>query len=319
MSKLVSVVTVFHNRAAHIASSVGSLLSQTYHELEIIVVDDGSTDNTASKLAELTDSRLDVRIQANTGFTPAIESAVRSAKGEIVAIHGAGDISAPTRIERQLAALNEHPEVVVTGCLVTNQADQIRAPTGSIPVGVPMTFAELAGVYPMTHGEAMFRKSVFEDVGGYRPFFHLAQDYDLWLRMSEHGSFFTVPEPLYQRRQFENSINTNIIKVLQQHHYASFAHFCGRTRLEQGYDPLDRFGNAGALMLPASKPLAKRLSVIGLKALANGDQNGELLIAAALAKHRNPLTLTASGIAKAKKRWPKAVPEILQALLKMGL
>lgn len=318
MSRLVSVVTVFHNRAAHIASSVGSLLNQTYRELEIIVIDDGSTDDTANELAKLSDSRLDIRIQANTGFTPAIESAVRSAKGEIVAIHGSGDISAPTRIERQLAALDAHPEVVVTGCLVTNQADEMRTPTGSIPVGVPMTFAELADVYPMTHGEAMFRKSVFEQVGGYRPFFQLAQDYDLWLRMNEYGNFFTVPEPLYQRRQFDNSINTNIVKLLQQQHYASFAHFCGRTRLEQGYDPLDRFGNAGALMLPASKPLAKRLTAMGLKALANGDQNGRLLIGAALAKHRSPRTLTASGIARAQKRWPKTVPRILQALFKVN-
>lgn len=316
MSRLVSVVTVFHNRAPHIAGSVGSLLNQTHRELEIIVVDDGSTDNTAEELAKLSDSRLDVRIQKNTGFTPAIERAVRSAKGEIVAIHGSGDISAPTRIERQLASLEAHPEVVVTGCLVTNQENEVRKPTGSLPIGTPMTFSELADVYPMTHGEAMFRKSVFEQVGGYRSFFQLAQDYDLWLRMNEHGKFFTVPEPLYQRRQFENSINTNIVKLLQQQHYASFAHFCGRSRTEQGYDPLDQFGNAGAFMLPVSKPLAKRLSAMGLKALARGDQNGELLVAAALTKHRSPRNVTAAGIAMAYKRWPKAVPSLLQKLLK---
>lgn len=317
MNRLVSVVTVFHNRGGHIASSIGSLLNQTYRNLEIIVVDDGSTDDTVAQLAKLNDSRLDIRVQENIGFTKSIEAAVRSAKGEIVAIHGSGDISAPTRIERQLNALDSNSTVVVTGCLVTTETDTIRPPTGTLSVGTPMSFAELADVYPMTHGEAMFRKAAYEQSGGYRQFFELAQDYDLWLRMSEYGQFFTVPEALYKRRQFDNSINTNVVKILMQQHYASFAAYCARTRKNHGYDPLDRFGNAGALMLPPSNPLARRLSTAGLKALARGDQNGELLISASLAKNRNSRTLAASVIARAQRRWPTLVSKILRVAFKL--
>ncbi|WP_176473188.1 glycosyltransferase family 2 protein [Sphingomonas lenta] len=293
MGKLVSVVTVFHNRARHVAASVGSLLAQTHRELEIIVVDDGSTDDTSAELAKLRDPRLDVRVQANVGFTVAVDRAARSARGEVIAIHGSGDFSSPTRVERQLAALEANPKLAVVGCLVMDNAGVVRAPSGMLQVGQPMGFHDLLSTYPMTHGEAMFRKPLFEKVGGYRHFFQLAQDFDLWLRMAEHGHFMTVPEALYQRRQFDNSINTSIIKLMLQSHYGDFAAYCARVREAEGYDPLDRFGYAAALMAPKSKSLSRKLSSMGVTALLRGDQNGQLLIAAGYAARRNPRSVAA--------------------------
>src|ERR1700749_4123369 len=118
---LVTIVSVFHNRGAEVERSVNSLLAQTYTPLEIIVVDDGSTDDTALRLRAFADPRLSVRIQPNQGFTRAVDAAVRSAKGSFVAIHGAGDISLPQRIEQQARVLAEHPEVGVVGCLIENE------------------------------------------------------------------------------------------------------------------------------------------------------------------------------------------------------
>lgn len=307
MSRLVSVVTVFHNRARHVAASVGSLLAQTHDSLEIIVVDDGSSDGTATELRKLHDHRLDVRVQENTGFTIAIDRAVRSAKGDVIAIHGSGDISAPTRIKRQLAALEAHPKVVVAGCMVTNEASELRLPTSNRVLGTAMDFTELLQTYPMTHGEAMFHKPLFEQVGGYRPFFQLGQDYDLWLRMAEHGSFLTVPEPLYRRRQFENSINTNALKLMAQAHYGDFAKQCAVIRERHGYDPLERFGNAGALMARPSSELSSKLGSMGLKELLrDNDEVSRILIAASLNKGKNIRSLGAAALANLKNCAPAA-------------
>lgn len=77
MSPIVSVVTVFHNRAEEVAVSIGSLLAQTYEAIEIIAIDDGSTDGTAEALLAFQDPRLKVIIQKNRGFTATMDAAVR--------------------------------------------------------------------------------------------------------------------------------------------------------------------------------------------------------------------------------------------------
>jgi hypothetical protein len=196
---LVSIVTVYHNRGDLVTASIESLLSQTHREIEIIAVDDGSTDETYDRLRAFDDERLTVMRHPNEGFVGSIRKGVVAARGEIVAIHGSGDISHPDRIARQLAALAERPEVGVVGCHVENRnllrnTSMLHRPTVSADAG-----RQLAESNFLMHGEVMFRKQVYNAVGGYRPFFRMAQDRDLWLRMSERTGFHVVPEVLYTR------------------------------------------------------------------------------------------------------------------------
>ncbi|WP_443019281.1 glycosyltransferase family 2 protein [Sphingomonas sp. 22R3R2A-7] len=91
----VSCITVFYNRGDLLDRSVDSLIDQTLQDLEIIVIDDGSTDETMTKLKCKSDPRLKTVFQANIGFTASMNRAIRASKGRYIAVHGAGDISTP--------------------------------------------------------------------------------------------------------------------------------------------------------------------------------------------------------------------------------
>ncbi|WP_225767318.1 glycosyltransferase [Inquilinus sp. Marseille-Q2685] len=196
---LVSIVTVYYNRGDLVADSIGSLLSQTHRDIEIIAVDDGSTDETYDRLRAFDDERLTVIRHQNQGFVGSIRKGIEMARGDIIAIHGSGDISHPDRIARQLAVLAERPDVGVVGCYVENRNLLRNYSTVHMPKVGPDAGRQLAEANFLMHGEVMFRKQVYDAVGGYRPFFRLAQDRDLWLRMSERTGFHIVPEILYTR------------------------------------------------------------------------------------------------------------------------
>jgi hypothetical protein len=196
---LVSIVTVYYNRGDVVTDSIESLLSQTHRDIEIIAVDDGSTDDTYDRLLAFDDERLTVFRHRNQGFVGSIRKGIDLAKGDVIAIHGSGDISHPERIARQLAVLAERPDIGVVGCYVENRNLLRNTSTLHMPRVGPDAGRQLAETNFLMHGEVMFRRQVYDAVGGYRPFFRMAQDRDLWLRMSERTGFHIVPEVLYTR------------------------------------------------------------------------------------------------------------------------
>lgn len=280
---LVSIVTVFHNRAAFVAESIASLLAQEGADFEIIAIDDGSTDDTLAQLHGITDSRLIVVPQANSGFTRAINAAIALTRGHYIAIHGAGDISLPTRIARQAAILDARAEVGVVGCYVENHA-KIGAGSYVIrpPDGLPF-FQTLLERNLFTHGEAMFRRDVFDHVGGYREMFTFAQDFDLWLRISRHSGYAIVPEVLYVRRLFENGVSSNPHKMLLQAYASDFAVQLASAGGE--HDFLTLYGPLAAFLRKKSPRLARTIAWTGARRMVMGDEpGGWLLVATARAE-----------------------------------
>lgn len=281
MIPIVSVVTVFHNRAEEVPASIGSLLAQTYEAIEIIAIDDGSTDGTAEALLAFQDPRLKVIVQANRGFTATMDAAVRQASGRFLAVHGAGDISLPTRIARQAAILAEHPEVVVVGCRVANDNGDVRQDKSSKSTEQPLSYFEVVRINPITHGEVMFRTDAYKRAGGYRAFFHYAQDHDLWLRMNKVGKFWSIKDQLYIRKRFKNSVNSDPVKVMIQGCYGEFAEQCARSIDENGKDLLDRYGNAAGFMFDPTPKHMRKVTSLGIKALVEGDEKtGQTIIEA---------------------------------------
>lgn len=281
MNPIVSVVTVFHNRAEEVAASIGSLLAQTYEAIEIIAVDDGSTDGTAEALLAFQDPRLKVIIQKNRGFTATMDAAVREASGQYLAVHGAGDISMPTRIERQAAILAAYPEVVVVGCRVANNNGEIRRDKIARSTEQPLSYLEIVRINPITHGEAMFRIDAYKRTGGYRVFFQYAQDHDLWLRMDRVGKFWSINDQLYIRKRFDNSVNADPVKVMIQGCYGEFAEQCARSVDERGRDLLDRYGTAAGFMFDPTPKHARKVTSLGIRELVDGDEKiGQTIIEA---------------------------------------
>ena len=212
MTPLISVVTSTYNGATFLEQSLRSVLGQREVDFELIVVDDGSTDNTADILQRLSsqEPRLRVLHQENRGLTQALIRGCAEARGHYIARHDSDDISLPKRLEKQFLALSATPSVSLISC----QAQAIGPRDEPLYVsGVPKENAressEPLGGGPAGHGSTMFRAETYRTVGGYRKEFRYAQDWDLWLRLTERGNFLLLPEILYRYRIAESSISTN--------------------------------------------------------------------------------------------------------------
>ncbi len=266
----VSIVSVWYNRADHVATSIESLLAQTHDDLEIILCDDGSTDATLAELRKFDDPRLIILSQANAGFVVTMNRMIASATGDYIAVHGSGDVSLPERIARQAAVLDSDPDTGVVSCWIEARGD-IKRPRGwDKDEAQPLRSVALEG-NPFSHGEVMFRRSVFEAVGGYRPIFAFAQDRDLWLRMGLHTGYRVVPETLYRRFNLPGSVSRSGDKVILQKKLSAFAVQCARS-VDAGYgDPVDRYGASALLLAERSSRLAYDLFRLGIGAWRRGE------------------------------------------------
>lgn len=189
-----------------------SILAQKGCDLEVIVVDDGSTDATRSILEEYRreDGRVRVVHQAFSGLTAALIVGCKAARSEFIARHDADDWSAPDRMRLQAELFVQRSEVG----FVTSNVEWIS------PDGVSLGIREQSGsaeertaalldqhVGPPAHGSVMFRRAVYQASGGYRPQFYFAQDIDLWLRLAERSLLDGVSAVLYRHVRDPASIS----------------------------------------------------------------------------------------------------------------
>jgi glycosyltransferase involved in cell wall biosynthesis len=188
-----------------VCDMVVDLLSQSGVRLEVIVVDDGSADGSASFLEAYAkrDSRIRVFRQEHSGLTNALIRGCSQARADYIARHDVGDVSLPGRLQRQRECLDARPDAAVVSC-----GARFVAPRGEYLYDVLGSEAEIVTSLrslcdeqlkgPAHHGSVMFRRNAYEKVGGYRQEFYVAQDLDLWVRLAEVGNHAVVPEVLYQ-------------------------------------------------------------------------------------------------------------------------
>lgn len=211
----VSVVMSVYNGADSLPRTIESILSQENVDFEFIVIDDGSKDDSC-KILDIyaqQDSRMRVIHQENTGLTKALIRGCAEAKGEFIARQDAGDISYPKRLVSQFEQLRQEPNAVLTSC-GTRYVD----PEREVLYEVQITQSELnEGLHqrsleklkgPSHHGSVMFRRNFYNMVGGYRAEYQVAQDIDLWIRLSECGLCLTTKEILYEAMWASNGISS---------------------------------------------------------------------------------------------------------------
>jgi glycosyltransferase involved in cell wall biosynthesis len=197
----VSVVLPVFNGAAQLPATLASILDQTLDGVEVIVVDDGSTDDTPAVLARYGE-RLRVIRQENAGITRALIAGCAAARAPLIARHDCGDRSHPERLAKQ-RALFDNDAVVLAGAATTYVAPggeplYTIAPDGAA-VRESLLHADVATIRGLPHhGSAMFRREAYEAVGGYRAEFYFAQDVDLWMRLAARGHIAVNTEPLYE-------------------------------------------------------------------------------------------------------------------------
>jgi hypothetical protein len=206
----VSVLLPVRNGMAWLEESLQSLTAQTLTELEILVLEDGSTDGTAALLAAWPDARLRTIPTGGRGIAAALAIGLREAQAPLVARQDADDVSAPERLAKQVAYLERYKHIDLVACtaeyvdaqgrsIASAWVDTIRAQHD-----MAVTPDQIRDLMPLTcciaHGSIVARADVLRAAGGYRDGTAPAEDYDLWLRLLPHAQLAKLPERLYQYR-----------------------------------------------------------------------------------------------------------------------
>jgi glycosyltransferase involved in cell wall biosynthesis len=190
-----------HNGAPWVTAAVTSVLAQAAGDLELVVVDDGSTDATPDLLAAVADPRLHVHPQPRTGLTRALNRALGLARAELVARLDADDVALPERLARQRAFLAAHPDVGLLGTAAREVDDagalvrMVRPPTDDAAIR-----RALIRTNPFVHSSVMARRELLARARGYDEALAVAQDYDLWMRLARLTRLANLDEVLVVRR-----------------------------------------------------------------------------------------------------------------------
>lgn len=199
----VSLVIPAYNHARYVSEAVRSVLAQDYPCLELIVIDDGSTDDTVSVLGQLGDG-FHWESHSNVGQSRTLARGWARAKGEILAYLSADDVLFPGAVSASVAALMAHPEAVVAYCdfnLIDPQSRFVRKI--ALPEYCYRRMLETVSC-PIGPG-AFFRHSAYLETGPWNPNYRQMPDYDFWLRMGLRGDFLHLPQVLAGFRVHENS------------------------------------------------------------------------------------------------------------------
>ena len=207
----VSVVMAVHNGMPYVESAVRSMMDQTLREIEIIVVDDASTDETPQVLARLADEDPRIRILTNTinlKLAASLNRGLEAARAPLIARMDADDLSMPNRLEVQKAYLDAHPAVIMVATSNRQIDSKGRVLSGQRRAFNPVELRwRLRFGMPLVHPSVMFRK---QDVDGvimkYDPNFAVAQDFDLVVRAAEKGDVTSLPDVLVDWRLHSASI-----------------------------------------------------------------------------------------------------------------
>ena len=205
MNKLVSVIIATYNREKLIMEAINSVLAQTYQNFEIIIVDDGSTDNTRDLIESINDPRIKYIYQENAGCAAARNTGIDNANGEYIAILDSDDLWLPKKLEKQIQFMNTHPEVGVCGTLAENIGTthyNAWFPSKHEDIKAALLFDGC-----MTHSSVMMHKELLDKFNiRYNCNLQTSEDYDLYLQLLDITEFYTIPEILVQYRLHSNNM-----------------------------------------------------------------------------------------------------------------
>jgi glycosyltransferase involved in cell wall biosynthesis len=197
----VSVLVPAHNRGHFISRAVQSVLAQTFHDLEVIIIDDGSRDDTAMRVMELAQADQRVRYlrhETNRGAQAARNTGIRSAQGEYIALLDSDDEWLPSKLERQMTLFTRSsPELGVVYCGYRHVFEDGWGDQDRLVRVSHNPYVELLTSYGLGPSSILvIRKSVLDRSGGCDERVRAYQEWDLCIRLARYGEFDYVPEPL---------------------------------------------------------------------------------------------------------------------------
>ena len=237
----ISVVMPVHNAFPFLNESINSILAQTLSDFEFVILDDASTDRSAELLREwsLRDKRIHLyQSKKPLGLAASSNAVVARACAPLVARMDADDIAHPDRLRRQWNIMKDRPDIAVIGTLCNG----INAGGREVRPRDRWRLVRRSARIPFPHGSVMFRREVFDQVGGYNEAVARGEDQDLFLRMTTCGRVMTLPDVLYSYRYHSsNATLFNGVRAVGEDH-------------SQNGDALAAFYMLGAMRLWAGEP-----------------------------------------------------------------
>ena len=254
MSPLVSVVLPVRNGGRFLDQAVDSILSQTFHDLELLLIDDHSTDSAISAL-DRSDRRLKLIVSRGEGVVDASNTGFELSRGEYVARMDADDVSLPDRVQSQLDYLDQNPTISIVGCCVEifsdagiqggfkryeNWLNSVRDPE--------QVHQQIFIESPLPNPGLMFRQGAIQQLGGYRNN-QWPEDYDLLLRADAEGMKIGKPEPVLLRWREHEARLTHTDPLYQRKKFMQAkSHFLVHERLQGRSVVIWGAGPTGRLM-----------------------------------------------------------------------
>lgn len=243
-----SILMTAYNHEKFIGEAIESCLTQTFTDFELIVINDGSTDQTASVIASYQDPRLVVIHQENGGPSLATNAGMTAARGEYLVLMSGDDVCEPDRLQKQWEASRAHPDAIIFSHVSLIGQDGAPAEDAtwiSVPFNQPpMSRSEIA-LRLLSKGNFLCAPSAFMpkarliEAGGFNPALFQLQDFALWLRLLLRCEFVTVTEPLLRYRVH----GSNLSRPTEAAHNATlhelqliFRDFCASLDAAQFHD-----------------------------------------------------------------------------------
>lgn len=206
----VSIVLPVRNGEKHLLAALNSIQNQTFQLYELIIINDGSIDNTAEIIRQtsVNDHRITIiNNSCSMGMGYVFNQGIHVSQGEYVARMDADDIAHPDRLAKQVDFLDANRDVVVVGSQLTliNEMGNLIG-TRSYPLCDHDLRRVMARFSPFAHPATMFRRTLVAGLGGYDPRWAPAEDLDLWIRMSKHGKLANLPDALLSYRIHGESV-----------------------------------------------------------------------------------------------------------------
>ncbi|CAN7570713.1 glycosyltransferase [Cupriavidus necator] len=196
----VSVVLPVFNGAELLPLAIESVLKQSFRDFELIILDDGSSEDIASIVANYDDPRVRFVSRANKGLGATLNELIELARCDYIARMDADDVCEPRRLELQIRFMESNPEVVLVGGQIQFIVGDRYCAAGRMPMGHEEIINELMrSRFPLCHPAILFRKSAAGSVGGYRVN-GAGEDLDFFLRMGEVGLLANISEPVLNYR-----------------------------------------------------------------------------------------------------------------------
>jgi glycosyltransferase involved in cell wall biosynthesis len=207
------VVLAVRDGVRWLPESVDSILGQSYPDVELVVVDDGSRDGSADWVAGRRDSRLVLlRNERSEGLSAALNRGLAAVSGDYVARMDADDAAHPERLRIQVGVLERRPDVGLVGSRIetVDESGRPHATSFDPPEGEALVaWRLLLFSNPVCHPTVLFRRSLLREVGGYDTSLTTSQDRDLWSRMLLVSRIVNVPERLVRYRVHANSVSVS--------------------------------------------------------------------------------------------------------------